>query len=68
MREIAKVRVRYGYRKIRVLLNREGWNVSRYLAYGRAAAIDAERRSHAGSGFVPRLRTRFGVWILWPTS
>jgi putative transposase len=27
------VRVRYGYRKIRVLLNREGWNVSRYLAY-----------------------------------
>jgi putative transposase len=33
MREIAKVRVRYGYRKIRVLLNREGWNVSRYLAY-----------------------------------
>jgi putative transposase len=33
MREIARVRVRYGYRKIRVLLNREGWNVSRYLAY-----------------------------------
>jgi putative transposase len=33
MREIAKVRVRYGYRKIRILLNREGWNVSRYLAY-----------------------------------
>jgi hypothetical protein len=33
MREIAKVRVRYGYRKIRVLLNREGWNVSCYLAY-----------------------------------
>jgi putative transposase len=24
-REIAQVRVRYGYRKIRVLLNREGW-------------------------------------------
>jgi putative transposase len=33
MRKIAKVRVRYGYRKIRVLLNREGWNVSRSLAY-----------------------------------
>jgi len=28
MREIAKARVRYGYRKIRVLLNCEGWNVS----------------------------------------
>ena len=25
--EIAAVRVRYGYRKIRVLLKREGWNV-----------------------------------------
>ena len=33
MQEIAKVRVGYGYHKIRVLLNREGWNVSRYLAY-----------------------------------
>jgi putative transposase len=31
IREIAQVRVRYGYRKIRVLLNREGWNVGKYL-------------------------------------
>jgi hypothetical protein len=27
IREIAQSRVRYGYGKIRVLLNREGWNV-----------------------------------------
>ena len=27
MREMAQARVRYGYRKIRVLLNREGWAV-----------------------------------------
>jgi putative transposase len=33
IREIAQSRVRYGYRKIRVLLNREGWNVGRYLVY-----------------------------------
>ncbi len=33
MREIAQSRVRYGYRKIRVLLNREGWNVGKYLVY-----------------------------------
>jgi putative transposase len=26
--------VRYGYRKIRVLLNREGWPVGEYLVYG----------------------------------
>jgi putative transposase len=31
IREIAQVRVRYGYRKIRVLLNREGWKVGKYL-------------------------------------
>lgn len=33
MREIAQVRVRYGYRKIRVLLNREGWKVGKKLVY-----------------------------------
>ena len=31
IREIARTRVRYGYRKIHVLLNREGWNVGKYL-------------------------------------
>ena len=25
--------MRYGYRKIRVLLNREGWDVGKYLVY-----------------------------------
>jgi len=33
IREIAQTRVRCGYRKIRVLLNREGWNVGRDLVY-----------------------------------
>jgi putative transposase len=33
IREIAQSRVRYGNRKIRVLLNREGWDVGRYLVY-----------------------------------
>ena len=33
MREIAQARVRYGYRKIRVLLNREGWKVGKKLVY-----------------------------------
>ena len=33
IREIAQARVRYGYRKILVLLNREGWKVGRYLVY-----------------------------------
>jgi hypothetical protein len=33
IREIAQARVRYGYRKIRVLLNREGWHAGKYLVY-----------------------------------
>jgi putative transposase len=33
IREIAKARVRYGYRKIRVLLKREGWKVGKKLVY-----------------------------------
>ncbi len=33
MREIAAARVRYGYRKIRVLLNRVGWKVGKKLVY-----------------------------------
>jgi putative transposase len=33
MREIAQSRVRYGYRMIRVLLNREGWKVGKDLVY-----------------------------------
>ena len=33
IREIAQVRVRYGYRKIRVLLKRERWKVGKKLVY-----------------------------------
>jgi len=33
IREIATSRVRYGYRKVLVLLRREGWQVGKYLVY-----------------------------------
>ena len=33
IRGLRQTRVRYGYRRIRVLLNREGWKVSRHLVY-----------------------------------
>jgi putative transposase len=33
MRELAQTRIRYGYRKIRVLLIREGWQVGQKLVY-----------------------------------
>ena len=33
IREIAHTRVRYGYRRVHVLLGREGWNVNHKLVY-----------------------------------
>jgi len=33
MREIAHIRVRYGYRRIQVLLHREGWHAGKTLIY-----------------------------------
>jgi len=47
IREIAQARVGYGYRKIRVLLNREGWNVGKYLVeriYGEEGLTLHQRR------------------------
>ena len=78
IREIAQSRVRYGYRKIRVLLNREGWNVGKHLVYrlykeeGLALKKRPQRRRKAvGTGknaSSPQLRTRRGVSTSWPIS
>jgi hypothetical protein len=40
MRQLAQTRIRYGYRKIRVLLIREGWQVGKKLAYRRICKTD----------------------------
>ena len=44
MREIAKTRVRYGYRRIHVLLKREGWQLGKNQAY--ATLIDGKEAWH----------------------
>ena len=48
IREIAQSRVRYGYRKIHVLLNREGWDVGKYLVYRlyKEEGLALKRQSH----------------------
>jgi hypothetical protein len=73
MREIAQVRVRYGYRKIRVLLNREGWKAGKKLVYRlyreEASPYETSRGGSVAlgcivasvSGPVPPIRC--GVWI-----
>ena len=61
IREIAQARIRYGYRKIRVLLKREGWNVGKKLVYrlyceeGLALRYKPRRRTMRG-GEPPRTR------------
>lgn len=72
IREIAQVRVRYGYRKIRVLLNREGWKVGKKLVYrlyreeGLTLRVKPKRRRCAAKN--PRERSKASapnqVWSL----
>ena len=68
----------YGYRKIRVLLHREGWKVGKHLVYrlykeeGLALKKRPQRkRKRYGTGknafSLPR-RTRPGVSTSWPIS
>jgi len=45
MREIARTRVRYGYRRVHVLLKREGWRVSRNRVYRIYAEEQLQLRS-----------------------
>ena len=33
MRELAQIRIRYGYRRLRVLLQCEGWRLGKHQAY-----------------------------------
>jgi putative transposase len=62
-REIAQARVRYGYRKIRVLLNREGWKVGKavmcplYGEEGMALKQRPKRRRRAAEQRGERART-----------
>ena len=58
LREMAQTRVRYGYRNIRVLLNREGWAVGKHLAYRlyREEGLMLRRRSpRRRKSVVPRV-------------
>lgn len=45
MREIAQTRVRYGYRRVHVMLKREGWRVSRNRVYRLYAEEQLQLRS-----------------------
>ncbi len=78
IREIVQTRVRYGYRKIRVRLNGEGWKVGKYLVERiyreegltliSGGNADVEWLSIVANAFTLPGRTKCGRWILWRTN
>ena len=79
VREIAGVRVRYGYKRIHVLLRREGWRVNHkrvYRIYGEEGLNLRRRRPRrhvSGSRRMDRdhllsILTPAGAWILSATA
>jgi putative transposase len=72
MRELAQARIRYGYRKIRVRLIREGWQMGRKLVYrlyrregrGLRARLKARRTVSEHSRQKPRAEGPKQVWSL----
>lgn len=78
MREIASVRVRYGYRRLHILLKREGWALGKKQAYRLYCEEQLQLRSKLPKRrkmvvsrqekFKPTKADRFGVWILLQIS
>ena len=72
MRELASARIRYGYPKIRLLLNRVGWQVGKKLVYRlyREEGLGLRRRpksrriASAHSRQKPRAEAPIQVWSL----
>lgn len=73
LRELAAVRVRFGYRRLTVLLKREGWRVNAKRIYrlycdeGLTCGRNHASASRVGRGCpCPRRHARMsgGVWIL----
>lgn len=72
IRDLAHARPRFGYRRITVLLRREGWQVNRkrvrrlYRLQGLQLRMRVRRRKHmaciAGRYSWPSARTSGGVW------
>jgi len=78
IRGIAQSRVRCGCRKIRVLLNREGWDMGKYLLYRLYKEEGLALKKHHNargkqygigkSASLPQHPIKHGALILWPIS
>jgi putative transposase len=78
IREIAQARVRYGYRRVHVLLDREGWKASHKLVYRlyREEGLSLRRKRskrhvsamHRERASLRERPPRLGAKTSWPTS
>jgi len=78
IKELAAARVRYGQRRIYVLLRREGWhvNIKRVARIYRAEGLSIRTKTHgagarqsfASSPLCSRRQTRVGLWTSCTTS
>ena len=79
MREVAQTRVRFGYRRLRVLLQREGWEVGKerfYRVYTEEGLALRRKRPWRHATAVHREQRRpaaarndiWRAWTSWPTS
>ena len=78
MRELAQVRIRYGYRRIHVLLKRDGWRLGKNQMYRLIAksSCNCARSCRSGarwswcdaSAFDRARRMKCGVWTSSRTS
>jgi len=73
IREIAEVRVRYGYRKILVLPKREGWKIGKKLVYRLyceegLTLRHKPRRQRCAATNRRASQMKCGIWTSWPIS
>lgn len=77
IKEIAASRVHYGYRRVHVMLQREGWRDNHKRVYrlyraevcrcGISAPSATSRRGYASPRASSRPSTKSGAWTLYPT-
>jgi hypothetical protein len=78
MKEITQTRVHYGYRRVHVLVNREGFKDNHkriyrlYKAQGLSLRYKRPKRNKAAQLRQPKTLAshiiRCGAWTLWPTT
>ena len=76
LRDLARTRVRYGYRRLHILLKREGWQVNHKLVYRLYLEEGLQMRTKTPRRHKscqvrrerPKATRTVGAWTSWQTS